>query len=61
VCFQYTVVKRAVFKGGQTGQLPRAFTTKGPPEKSENYYIKKYFLKLIIWNKKYRVGHRVYM
>jgi len=52
VCFQCTVVKRAVFKGGQTGQLPRAFTTKGPPEKSENYYIKKYFLKLIIWNKK---------
>jgi len=25
---------RAGFKGGQTGQLPRASTTKGPPEKN---------------------------
>jgi len=47
---------RAGFKGGQTGQLPRASTTRRPPQKHfKNYYLrkhKKYFLKLIIWNKK---------
>ena len=35
---------RAGFKGGrQTGQLPRASTTKGPPQKTvKNYYLKKH-------------------
>jgi len=31
---------RAGFKGGQTGQLPRASTTRGPHSNSKNYYIK---------------------
>jgi len=58
---------RAGFKGGgQTGQLPRASTTMGPPHKNNKKLLpkktfKKYFVKLIIWNKKERVGHRVYM
>ena len=35
---------RAGFKGVQTGQLPRASTTKGPPEKKtvKNYYLRKH-------------------
>jgi len=41
---------------GGLGSCPGASTTKGPPQKnSKKYYIrkhKKYFLKLIIWNKK---------
>jgi len=47
---------RAGFKRGQTGQLPRASTSKEPSQKTvKNYYPrkhKKYFLKLKIWNKK---------
>jgi len=47
---------RAGFKGGgKLGNCPGASTTKEPPQKnSKNYYLrkhKKYFLKLIIWNK----------
>jgi len=30
----YTCAHRAGFKRGQTGQLPRASTTKGPPQKN---------------------------
>jgi len=46
---------RAGFKGGgQTGQLPRASTTEGLHKNSKKIIRKhiKYFLKLIIWNKK---------
>jgi len=40
---QKTPRRSAGFKGGQTGQLPRASTTKGPPEKnSKNYYLRKH-------------------
>jgi len=51
---------RAGFNEGQTGQLPRASTTRWASTKTvKNYYLrkhKKYFLKLIIWNKKYDVS-----
>jgi len=30
-------------RGGQTGQLPRASTTRGPPQKTvKNYYLRKH-------------------
>jgi len=32
---------RAGFKRGQTGQLPRASTTKGPPEKNSKKLLPK--------------------
>jgi len=48
----YDSIVRAGFKGGQTGQLPRAST------KTLKKLLPKetYFLKLIIWNKKYDVS-----
>ena len=33
---------RAGFKKGQTGQLPRASTSKGPPQNSKKYYLRKH-------------------
>jgi len=52
-------MNRAGFKGGREGKLgscPGASTTKGPPQKNSKKLLpketRKYFLKLIIWNKK---------
>jgi len=45
---------------GKLAKLPTASTTRGASTKTvKNYYLrkhKKYFLKLIIWNKKYDVS-----
>jgi len=53
-CDLSLITIRAGFKGGQTGQLPRASTTRGASQNSKKLLLKKhkkYFLKLIIWNK----------
>ena len=42
VTSSYDTIK-AGFKGGQTKQLPRASTTRGPPQKTvKNYYLRKH-------------------
>jgi len=35
-------MSRAGFKRRQTGQLPRAFTSKRPPQNSKKYYLRKH-------------------